>query len=153
MRIHVSVNNLERVLLVLARIYLIMSVIAWCGIFCARKANALDVDADDYTIGGIPAGTNLGVLYAQYGDYNSVYSDGHKVSGGDLDTYTGALRYARVVDIGPFVADPQFILPFGSEHSSDDLSVLGNRSGIGDLFLGSTVWLVHDTDKQHYFGL
>jgi hypothetical protein len=153
MTIHVSGDNPERALLVFARIYLILGVIACCGIFCARKANALDVDADDYSVGGIPAGTNLGVLYAQYGNYNSGYFDGHKVSGGDLDTYIGVLRYARMVNIGPFTADPQFILPFGSEHSSHDLRVLGNRSGVGDLWLGSTVWFVHDTGTQHYFGL
>jgi hypothetical protein len=135
------------------RKHLILSVIVWYGIACVPEANALDVDADEYETGGIPADTNLGLLYGQYGNYNSAFSAGHKVSGGDLDTYIGILRYARIVNVGPFVADPQFIIPFGSEHSSGDLNTLGNSSGIGDLFLGSTLWLYRDPNTEHYFGI
>lgn len=117
----------------------------------AAPAHALDVEAGDYT--ALPAGTNLGLLYYQHVARNRVYADGNKVLGGSLDSDVGIVRYVRFMEVGGFTIDPQFVLPFGKLRASDNLSALGSASGVGDLILASTVWLVNRPEKKQYFGI
>lgn len=42
-------------------------------------AHALNIDAGDYT--ALPEGTNLGLLYIQHAERNSLYSDGKQLPG------------------------------------------------------------------------
>mgnify|MGYP000137796139 FL=1 len=119
----------------------------------SQPARALDLDADDYASGAIPAGTNLALLYYQHAQRNKVYSDGNQVAGGDLKSDVGILRLVRFVDIGGFRADPQILLPFGSLKASNDLSALGSTSGVGDLIVTGTVWLVNKPDQGEFFGV
>lgn len=116
-------------------------------------AHALDVDADDYSAGALPGGTNFGALYFQYADRNQFYHDGHVVAGGDLDSDVGILRFAHFVEIGPFLADPQFLLPIGGLNGTNSQAPLGSTAGMGDLILASTVWLYRDIPGSHYFGI
>lgn len=117
----------------------------------AAPAHAIDVDAGDYT--ALPAGTNLGLLYYQHVARDRIYAGGNQVAGGSLDSDVGILRYVHFMDIGGFTVDPQFLLPFGKLRATDNLSALGSASGMGDLILASTVWLVNQPDKQRYFGI
>lgn len=113
---------------------------------------AADVDAGDYV--PAPVGTNLGILYYQHAERNALYSDGHKapVKAG-LNSDIGILRMVHYMDIGGFTVDPQFLLPFGKLKAKRDLSDLGSDSGIGDLILAATVWLVNEPEQRRYFGL
>ncbi|CAG2156787.1 hypothetical protein LMG31506_05810 [Cupriavidus yeoncheonensis] len=117
----------------------------------AAPAHAIDVDAGDYT--ALPAGTNLGLLYYQHAARDRVYASGNQVAGGSLDSDVGILRYVHFMDIGGFTVDPQFLLPFGKLRASDNLSALGSASGVGDLILAATVWLVNQPDRKQYFGI
>ncbi|CAG9187270.1 transporter [Cupriavidus pinatubonensis] len=117
----------------------------------AAPAHAIDVDAGDYT--ALPAGTNLGLLYYQHVARDRVYAGGSQVAGGSLDSDVGILRYVHFMDIGGFTVDPQFLLPFGKLRGSDNLSALGSASGVGDLILAATVWLVNQPEKKQYFGI
>ncbi len=123
------------------------------GLASHRPAQAAALDADDYSAGALPAGTNLGLLYLQYSDDEQYNVDGHKALGGDLEEYIGILRYAHFVKIGSVIADPQFLLPFGYANGTNSQSGLGHSSGIGDLILASTFWLYNDPSSGHYFGV
>jgi Putative MetA-pathway of phenol degradation len=117
------------------------------------SAYALDLDADDYASGAIPAGTNLALLYYQYAKRNKVYSNGSQVAGGDLTSDVGILRLVRFMDIAGFRVDPQILLPFGSLNASNSLSALGSGSGVGDLIVTGTVWLVNKPAEGEFFGI
>ncbi|NPT54705.1 transporter [Paraburkholderia elongata] len=127
------------------------------GILCAAlgvtslPAAAVDVDAGDYT--ALPAGTNLGVLYYQHAEDNKVFANGNQVAGGNLKSDTSILRGVHYMDIGGFIVDPQFLLPFGNVRGSDNLQALGSSGGTADLILAATVWLVNNPDKKTYFGV
>ncbi|WP_218062077.1 transporter [Endobacter medicaginis] len=122
-------------------------------IVIGTPARAADLDADDYSAGGLPAGTNLALLYFQHAVRDQYNAFGNKAGRGDLTSDIGILRYAHFVDVGPFIADPQFLLPFGSLHGSGDQRALGSASGIGDLILASTFWLYRDKVAGRYFGV
>ncbi|WP_439687748.1 QbdB protein [Cupriavidus oxalaticus] len=117
----------------------------------ASPARAIDVEAGDYT--ALPAGTNLGLLYYQHAQRDRVYAGGNRVAGGNLDSDVGIVRYVRFMEVGGFTIDPQFLLPFGKLRATDNLSALGSASGVGDLMLATTVWLVNQPDKKRYFGI
>lgn len=112
-------------------------------------AAAIDVDAGDYT--ALPAGTNLGALYYQHAGRNELYSGGNRVPiRAGLDSDVGILRGVHFTEIGGYIVDPQFLLPFGKLKAKDDLAALGNASGVGDLILAATVWFTRPTDKTHF---
>lgn len=122
------------------------------GLHCSQSF-ALDNDADDYSAGAVPAGTNLALIYYQHVDRDKVFSNGHQVANGALSSDVGILRMVRFVKWGPFIADPQFLLPFGRLQSSRDLGTLGSASGVGDLILTATVWLYNNPETGHFFGV
>lgn len=105
-----------------------------------QPAHALDVDPGDYT--ALPAGTNLAILYYQHAQRNALYANGNKAPGSNkLDSDIGLLRMVHFMDVGGYIVDPQFILPFGKLKAKGDLGpVLGNNSGVGDLLVGATLW-------------
>lgn len=116
------------------------------------SALAIDVDAGDYT--ALPAGTNLGLLYYQYATADELYADGDKAPiDAGLDSQIGILRGIHFTEIGGYTVDPQFLLPFGKVEGKDDTSALGDTSGIGDLILAATVWLVNEPESNTYFGI
>jgi hypothetical protein len=113
---------------------------------------ALDTDADDYVAS--PPGTNLGLLYFQNVQRDALYVNGGRVPGNQgLDSNTGILRVVHFTKIGDYVIDPQFLLPFGNEHGSGGTSSLGSASGVGDLILAATTWVVNNDKANNYLGL
>ena len=123
-----------------ARQWLHASLFGLLSSFCAG-ASALDVDAGDYT--AMPAGTNVGLLYYQHAERNRLYANGDKLPlDAGLDSDIGILRGVHFMELGGYIVDPQFLLPFGNMRAKDDLSALGSDSGTGDLMLAATVWLV-----------
>lgn len=116
------------------------------------SVQAVDVDAGDYT--ALPADTNLLMGYYQYATRDALYTDGHKASiDAGLDSHVGILRGVHFTEIGGFIVDPQFLLPMGKLEGKDDTSALGDTSGIGDLILAATVWLVNKPESNTYFGI
>jgi len=115
-------------------------------------AAAVDVDAGDYT--ALPAGTNLAMAYYQDATRDALYSSGDKqpIDAG-LDSRVGILRGVHFTEIGGYIVDPQFLLPFGELEAKDDLSALGDAKGFGDLILAATVWLVNQPESSTYFGI
>lgn len=115
-------------------------------------AMALDVDAGDYT--ALPSGTNLALLYTQFATADELYADGNKqpINAG-LDSQVGVLRGVHFTEIGGYTVDPQFFLPFGRVEGKDDTSSLGDTSGVGDLALAATVWLINEPENNTYFGI
>lgn len=115
-------------------------------------AHAVDVDAGDYT--ALPAGTNLALVYYQQATRDALYASGKRVPiDAGLDSQVGILRGVHFTEIGGYIVDPQFLLPFGRLESKDDLSPMGSASGVGDLILAATVWLVNRPDSGTYFGI
>lgn len=116
------------------------------------SALAIDVDAGDYT--ALPPGTNLAMGYYQFATRDALYSNGdkQKINAG-LDSQIGILRGVHFTDIGGYTVDPQFLLPIGTLEGKDDTSTLGDASGIGDLILAATVWLVNKPESNTYFGI
>ncbi|MBL8473595.1 MAG: transporter [Rhodocyclaceae bacterium] len=120
--------------------------------FASIPASALDADAGDYT--ALPAGTNLALLYYQHATRDELYANGSKVPGSNrLDSDVGILRGVHFMDIGGTIVDPQFLLPFGTLKAKDNLSALGDTSGVGDLILGATVWLLNNPKANTYVGV
>lgn len=120
--------------------------------FFTPTAQAIDVDAGDYT--ALPAGTNLGLVYFQHASRDASYNNGNKAPiKAKLDSDVGILRGVHFTDIGGYIADPQFLLPFGQLKGKSDLSGLGSANGIGDLILATTVWLVNQPKSETYFGI
>ena len=113
---------------------------------------AIDTDADDYVAS--PPGTNLGLLYYQHVQRDYLFSNGNQVPGNaGLDSDTGILRVVHFLKLGDYVVDPQFILPFGSETGTNDASSLGGVTGLADLILAATTWLVNDDKTNTYLGI
>ena len=122
------------------------------GSALSYSALAVDVDAGDYT--ALPAGTNLAMIYYQNASRNELYSGGDKVSGDfSLASDVGILRGVHFTEIGGYIVDPQFLLPFGMLDAGKDIAALGEESGVGDLILAATVWLVNKPKDNTYFGI
>lgn len=122
------------------------------GVLFASGASAFDVDAGDYT--ALPAGTTLAAVYYQSASRDALYANGSRVAGDNrLDSSVGILRGVHYMNVGGYTIDPQFLLPFGSLEGKGALSGLGRESGIGDLILASTLWLVNQPERGTYFGL
>ncbi|PVZ55318.1 transporter [Pseudomonas sp. B1(2018)] len=119
----------------------------------AGTAQAVDVDAGEYAA-ALPAGSNIGLLYLQHAQRRSLYSDGHKVAvKAGLDSDIGILRVANYQQLGDYTVNSQFLLPFGRLEGTRDNDSLGQTSGVGDLILASTLWLVNDPAKNRYWGI
>jgi len=118
----------------------------------APAALAIDVDAGDYT--ALPAGTDLGLVYFQHASRDASYTNGSKAPlKAKLDSDVGILRGVHFTELGGYIADPQFLLPFGQLKGKDDLAGLGSAHGLGDLILAATVWLVNQPKSETYFGI
>lgn len=113
---------------------------------------ALDIDGGDYT--PLPDGTNMALLYYHHGYSHSAYSHGSNVGGGThLTQDIGTLRMIHFMEVGGFIIDPQFLLPFGHIKGKQDDSDLGTGNGMGDLILASTIWLVNNPASGTYLGV
>ncbi len=122
------------------------------GSVLSHSALAVDVAAGDYT--ALPAGTNLALAYYQTASRDELYAGGKKVDGDfSLASDVGILRGVHFMDIGGYIVDPQFLLPFGTLDASKDIAALGEESGVGDLILAATVWLVNKPKDNTYFGI
>jgi len=119
----------------------------------ASAARAIDIDAGDYT--ALPEGTNVGLLYMQHAERNSLNANGQQVPGNNgLDSDIGILRLIHFTKIGGYTVDPQLLLPFGQLKGTGNMStVLGKGSGTGDLIIAATVWTINEPENKRYLGI
>ncbi|WP_342619312.1 transporter [Rhodoferax sp. GW822-FHT02A01] len=117
------------------------------------SSHAIDIDAGDYT--ALPEGTNVGLVYAQHAERNTLYAKGQQVPGTNgLDSDIGILRLIHFTKIGDYVVDPQVLLPFGNLKATGGLApALGQANGTGDLIFAATVWTLNDPASRRYFGI
>lgn len=126
------------------------------GLAAAMPAQAQTaVDPGDYT--PLPPGTDLALVYGQF-----INRDELKLPGGttlkddtNLNTSVALFRYVHFTKIGPFVVDPQIIVPVGSVHNAHvGGQDLGSSTGIGDAVVFATIWFVNKPSPDHatFFG-
>ena len=102
-------------------------------------AHAIDVEGGDYT--ALPAGTDLAVLYGQYAQRRSLYSQGDRVPvDARLDSDVGMLRLVHYTEVGGHIVNPQIFLPYGRLSAKGDLAALGHESGAADIILAASGW-------------
>ncbi|WP_166422021.1 transporter [Paraglaciecola sp. 20A4] len=120
---------------------------------CTTEIFAAQVSTDPGDYQPLPAGYNLAVLYYQNTDNDDFYVDGDRISGGPtLSTEIGIARFVHYMEIGGFVVDPQFAIPFGSVKLNAGDSEL-SASGMGDPIVGATIWLYNNAETKASFGL
>ncbi len=129
------------------------TIAAAVGLLAAAPAHAIDVDAGDYT--ALPEGTNLGLIYTQHANRNSMNASGNQVPGNNkLSSDIGILRVIHFMKIGDYIVDPQVLLPFGQLKAGGDLAApLGKASGVGDAIFAATVWTINDPANKRYLGI
>lgn len=126
-----------------------LTALAAAASLLATPARAIDIEAGDYT--ALPAGTNLGLVYYQHATRDKLYADGDQVPiNPKLDSDIGVLRGVHYMDIGGYIVDPQFLLPFGKLKAKDDIAALGSETGVADLILAATVWFNKPDSKTHF---
>lgn len=115
-------------------------------------AAALDVDAGDYE--AAPPGTNLAILYGFFGWRDKFVTDsGDDINNSNLNSQVGILRLVRYFDIG-ITIDPQIFLVYGSLNNARlGGESLSSSTGLGDIILASTFWLVNQPEQQRWFGV
>ncbi|MGI4730563.1 MAG: transporter [Janthinobacterium lividum] len=60
------------------------------------------------------------------------------------------LRFVHFTKLGPFVVDPQIILPIGAVHDAHVAGQnLGSSTGVGDALIFATIWLVNKPTPDH----
>lgn len=113
-------------------------------------------DARDYM--AAPAGTNL--LLAYYKSISAVqnYVNNNRSGDVDVNANVGILRAVHFMNVPGtnIVMDPQFLLPYGYEMASVGTvggAYLPGSSGLGDLILACTFWLVNDPTNKQWFGV
>lgn len=120
-------------------------------ILATNSAFALDVDPGDYT--ALDPGTNLGLLYLQHAERNSVYSGDSKVtSKSGLDSDIGIIRGVTYQQFGDTLINLQ-LLPFGQLKGQGDASSLDSKSGVGDPILANAIFFEKDHVKNRYFAV
>lgn len=122
----------------------------WIGAMASTPALATDVDPGDYV--ALKPGTNMALLYGTYTDRDALQIPGEgMVKGGtDLQSVIGIARFVHFMKIGPFIVDPQIIVPFGTIYDGHAAGQrLKGTTGIGDVMPFATIWFVHHDDPAH----
>lgn len=126
---------------------------ALMAIACAPlAAHAIDVDHADFV--PAPAGTTVGLIYAQHAERNALYANGQRTTGEPrLASDVGIARLVHYMSVGGLTVAPQVLVPFGKLNAGRDISALGETSGVGDIILASPVWVINDASTQTYLGI
>ena len=118
----------------------------------AMPAHAQAIDAGDYV--PAPPGTNLALVYLQYGHSGAIYSKGQKVDDkAELDSEIGILRYVGFTKVAGMTLDYQILQPYGRISGGGSTAALGNTSGFADTILVSTLWVHNDPSSKSYLGI
>jgi hypothetical protein len=115
------------------------------ALLAPAMAQQIATDPGDYV--ALPAGTDLGIVYYQRGEFKSVYADSRRLPVPfDLVTDIGLARWVHYTKLGDYLVTPQVIIPFGKVALSPQ-----SASGVGDPVVGSALWLVNQPEEQKWF--
>ncbi|WP_377291798.1 transporter [Rhizobium sp. SG2393] len=115
------------------------------ALLAAQPAAAIDVSPGDY--GVLPAGTNIGLLYYNFGKSDTLNVDGvGDIPNSELTTHVGLLRALHYDEIGGVPVLFHAILPFGKIDARIGGVDQPIDDGFGDLTLGATVFPIHSSD-------
>lgn len=115
-------------------------------------AHAIDVDAADFV--PAPAGTNIGLLYLQAAQRDSLYAGGNRVPGDNrLDSKIGIARWLHFTSLADMPLGLNVLLPFGRLEGKDGASFLGTANGVGDLGLVATLWPYSNHETGLHFAI
>ncbi|KAB0543968.1 transporter [Kerstersia gyiorum] len=123
----------------------LLAVPAVCLLAGAAQA-AGTPDPGDYV--PAPAGATVFAVYAQHLKSDKVYENGHKVEDGlGLRLDIGVARLMHYVDVGGKTMDFEIILPYARQRIR---SMDYRESGLGNLQLGTTYWMLEDNEAGRY---
>ncbi|MFA5810196.1 MAG: transporter [Thermoleophilia bacterium] len=113
-----------------------------------------DDDARDYI--PAPPGTDLMITYFRHTSSNELKGNGKTLSKDfNLTTNVAIFRVVHFTKLGPYVVDPQILIPAGEAHL-DGAGVGGaslSATGIADPILAMTAWIVNDPKSKTWFGV
>lgn len=116
---------------------------------CAR---AVDVDAGDFE--AAPAGFTSGLVYLQYAERSTAYSDGKKVlKDAQLRSNVVLFRGAYFFDIAGVRASVNACVPVGSLSASNNLSALGATTAVGDPILSAGIWPINNPQARRFLAI
>lgn len=121
------------------------------GLFGLASISALAAtapDPGDYT--GLPAGTDLALLYYNHVTADNLYQNGNKAASDiGLKADIGIARFVHFTKWGDYLVDPQIVVPFGSQK----LDLTNSKtSGLGDVIFGGTLWTKADLANGEHLG-
>lgn len=122
------------------------------ALLASGAASAVGIDAGDYV--AAPPGTDLFLIYAQHSDAKGLYANGNRIDDDarlGVDLVMG--RYVKFVEVGGRTLDLQVLAPWVRLQGGGSTASLGSTSGMADVILVSTLWLVEDKDQRRYFGV
>lgn len=103
-------------------------------------------DPGDYV--PAPAGATVFALYAQHISGDKVHADGHQVENGlGLRMDVGVARLMHYTTVGGKTMDFELIAPFSRQRVH---SVGYRASGLGNLQLGATYWMLENHETGHH---
>lgn len=108
----------------------------------------------DYT--ALPEGTLTTTYYLFHREFSGPYANDKQLMGGNLRSDLAALRMVKFLKAGDYTVAPMMVLPVSDIHASGaslPARVGDKASGFGDLRLGTTLWLINEPAKRHYFGV
>ncbi|MFJ4192560.1 transporter [Pseudomonas sp. NPDC089534] len=100
-----------------------------------------------------PPGHDLLAIYLLDTKNSKLYSNGSVVSKqAKLDAVTTVVRYARPIQLGNLIANPQFAV-FHNNLSPEHVDGLRHTSGVADPLIGFPVYLLSDHDAGEYLAV
>lgn len=125
-------------------VFLCLTLITPCAVWADNLAR-------DYI--PAPPDTLAIFVYYQHLSGDSIYANGSKaLKDVDLNGNIGLFRPVYFTQIGPFVIDPQCIIPFGSLSLDLNNGLSSNSSGFGDPILLATIWFLNDPKSKTWLG-
>lgn len=125
-----------------------------CGVFEPASAALNDVFPADFV--ALPAGRTVSTLYLYDRRQEGTWAKGQRSGDLSAESDIAAWRISRYYQVGEWKIAPLAVL------SASHITLAGNsvpaaatreRSGLGDLRLGMTGWLIDDPQSGHYLGL
>ena len=131
---------------------LALLLLAPSALIATTPAFAVDLDAGDYDAAS--PGTTLALVYLQHAERDEQDLNDKKLPGDNrLNSDVAIFRFVHYVDIGGITIAPQILIPVAGLQGRGDRAILGQTSGLGDVILAASVWLVNKPKSNTYFGV
>jgi len=126
----------------------IISIVVVLGTFIHAQKTALAYDSQPWDYIAAPAGTTGLVLYSTYGNANRAITNGSRTDA-QLHSFVNLVRAVHYFSVLGQMFDINISLPIGVLRDGRiGTTALGDASGIGDLALISSAWLVRVPERK-----